>query len=83
MRKFEFWSWDKAVEGMKVVLVDVDNVQHTLDGVITEVRRNKRCRWIDGKPIKSTGIASVTIQCSNGEEVTVTRINPQYQIVQK
>lgn len=82
MLKPNFWSWDKAEKGKKVALVAIDNVQHTLDGVITEVRRNKRCRWIDGKPVKSTGVASVTIQCSNGEEITVTRTNPQYQIVQ-
>ena len=83
MREFKFWSWDKASKGMEVALVEIDNIQHTLDGVISEVKISKRCRMIDGKPVKSTGVASVSIKCSNGEEITVTRINPQYQIIPK
>ena len=83
MREFKFWSWDKAMEGMQVFLVDPKKIQLAISGVVSDVKRSNKCQLIDGKPVKSTRVVSVTIECAEGEKMTVTRSNPQYQIILK
>jgi len=77
----KWWSWEKAVEGMQVLLVNLDDIQLTIKGVVTDVKRSNKTRMIDGKPVKSTNVDSVTILCSDGQEITVKRNEPQYQII--
>ena len=36
---------------------------------------------VDGKPIKSNNVYSVTILCDDGQEIIVKRSEPQYQII--
>ena len=83
MRKWKFWSWDQARRGKKVALVDIQNIRNVLNGTIVSIERNKRCLIIDGKPVRSTGVNNVTVECENGERIKLIREdpNPKYQIV--
>ena len=83
MPKREVWSWDKAVEGMQVFLVDPNNIQLAISGSVSEVKRSNKCRMIDGKPVRSIQVVGVTVKCAEGKEITVTRSAPQYQIILK
>lgn len=83
MLNLKVWSWDKAVEGTQVYLVKPDNIQSPTRGVVGEIKRSNRCRMVDGKPIKSTRVVSVIIECNDGKRIEVIRANPQYQIILK
>ena len=77
----KWWSWEKAVKGMQVLLVNQDNPQFTAHGIVTEVKRSNKSRMIDGKPVKSTNVDGVTILCGDGKEITVKRSESQYQVI--
>lgn len=77
----KWWSWEKAVEGMQVLLVNLDDIQLTAKGTVTDVKRSNKTRMVDGKPVKSTNVDSVTILCDDGQEITIKRSEPQYQII--
>ena len=77
----KWWSWDKAAKGMRVLLVDLDNIQFTLKGIVTDVKARNKSKMVDGKPVKSNNVDSVTILCDNGQEIIIKRSEPQYQII--
>ena len=76
------WEWNKAVQGMRVLVVDIRNVK-TTNGVIKEIKRSNKRRMVDGRPIRSSQVASVTILCDDGSEIVAERDNHQYQITLK
>ncbi len=84
MRKLRLWNWDRAIEGMRVQIVKLDNIQLVTEGIISDVKRSNGRLMIDGKPVQSQRVESVTVSCDDGQEITVTRAsNPQYQILLK
>lgn len=84
MRRRKYWIWNKATEGMRVFLVDLSDIPLvSKEGIVMNVTQSDRCQMIDGKPVKSTQVASVTIECNDGEKIEVTRANKQYQIILK
>lgn len=83
MRKFNFWFWDKAMEGTQVYLVDPNNIQSAISGVVSNVERSNKYRLIDGKPVRSDRVVSVTIKCTDGKEITVAKGKSPYQIMLK
>ncbi len=84
MQKRKLWNWDRAVKGMRVQLVNLSNIQLVTEGVISDVKRSNGRLMIDGKPVQSSNVKSVTVSCEDGQEITVTRAgDPQYQIFLK
>lgn len=77
----KWWSWEKAAKGMRVLLVDLDNIQITLNGTVTDVKTRNRSKMVDGKPVKGNNVYSVTILCDDGQEIIIKRSEPQYQII--
>lgn len=75
------WNWDEAVEGMRVVVVNLQNSE-TNNGIVSDVERSDKCREIDGRPIKSSKVVNVTISRDDGLEIIVERDNnnSKYQI---
>lgn len=76
------WNWDKAVEGMRVLVEDLLNAK-IYNGVVKEIERSNKCRMVDGKPVRSTHVGKVTILCDGVSEVVVARNSNQYQITLK
>lgn len=83
MLKLKIWSWDKATVGMEVFLVDLDNIQLTISGVVSDVTTKSKLKMIDGKYVKVDHVVSVTIKCTDGKKITVIRSIPKYQIIMK
>lgn len=79
MLKKKRWNWDRAVEGMQVVAIDLQKAQ-SHEGIVSEVQKSDNFRMIDGKPIKNAQTASVMILCNDGTEIVVARDSLQYQV---
>ena len=62
------WNWDNAAEGMRVMVKDLQKDEAT-NGVVKEIKRCNKGRMVDGKPIRSTHVDSVTILCDDGFEI--------------
>lgn len=82
MPKKKQWNWDKAVEGMQVLVENHWNAKN-INGVVRKIDKSSKCRMIDGRPVKSIQVASVTILCDDGQEIIAVRDNNQYQVTLK
>lgn len=79
-----FWMWENATEGMDVYLLDRENDNHELiKGMIIEVGREVKIRFIDGKPVSNSKVKYVVIMIEGGKKITVLRSRnmQQYQIL--
>lgn len=76
------WDWDKATEGMRVLLEDLGNGDVT-NGIVKEIKRSNKCRMVDGKPVRSTHVDSVTILCDDGSEIVAVKDMCQYRVTLK
>ena len=76
------WDWNKAEEGMNVLVEDLWNADIT-NGVVKEIKRSGKCRMVDGKPVKSAHVESVTILSDDGLEIIAERDNRRYLITLK
>lgn len=76
------WNWDNAVEGMRVEVVNLYRSE-TNKGIVSDVKRSDKCRLIDGRPVKSSQVVSMTISCDDGSKIIAMKDNSQYQITLK
>lgn len=79
MRQSKYWNWDKATEGMQAYLVHGIR-ESVIMGTVVDVKKSDMCRMVDGKPVKSTRVVSVTFECDDAERIEVERANPEYKI---
>lgn len=82
MLRKQQWNWDNAVEGMRVEVVNLHSSEIN-NGIVCDVKRSDKCRFIDGKPVKSSQVVSMTISCDDGLEIIAMKDNIQYQITLK
>lgn len=82
LKDLKIWSWDRATTGMRVIVARLDKFK-SFNGTIVEVKKKDRCRMIDGKPVRSSKVVSVTVELDCGIEIEVIRgeKNPKYQIM--
>ena len=61
---------DSLSEGMQITLYAVGKAE-TISGVVSYVER--KGRFIDGKPVRSRHVDSVTVKTDNGSDILIKR----------
>lgn len=63
---------DSLSEGMQITLCAVREAK-TVSGVVSKVE--KKGRFIDGRPVRSRHVDSVTVKTDSGSEILIKRID--------